>query len=118
MGWAILLLILIQSLEIHIMLWFSGSATAEHRVTHDLTFRGYDIKRNNCSVIANLYAVHYDPNTFPQPEKFRPDRFIDVEGGLIKNDSVIPFGMGKYSWTSIITSLSQRNHLMDVDIPY
>ena len=69
-------------------------------MTHDLTFRGYNIPRNNCGVMANLYPVHYDPNTFPEPEKFRPSRFIDENGGFIKNDSVIPFGMGKEMDTS------------------
>ncbi len=69
--------------------------SVSHRVLKDLTFRGYNIPRDNCIVLANLYAVNYDPKTFPNPELFNPDRFINDDGKLIKNDTVIPFGMGK-----------------------
>ncbi|CAH1790745.1 unnamed protein product, partial [Owenia fusiformis] len=71
-------------------------------------------------LIPNLYAVHHDPNTWPNPEKFDPSRFIDEEGKLQNHDKIIPFSMGKrvcpgeavakMSLFLVLTSLLQRYH--------
>ena len=45
-------------------------------------------------ITANLYSSHIDPNDFPEPEKYKPSRFIDEDGKMINSDRVIPFGMG------------------------
>ena len=37
-----------------------------------------------------------DPKTFPEPSKFRPSRFLDDDGKLVKTDLVIPFGLGTF----------------------
>ena len=66
-----------------------------HSALNDTTFRGYTIPRS-ADIFANLYGVHMDPNIFPEPSKFRPNRFLDGEGKLIKTDLVIPFGVGAF----------------------
>lgn len=46
------------------------------------------------SVIIPVYALHHDPQYFPNPEKFMPERFlekINEDGNLI----YLPFGDGK-----------------------
>ena len=68
--------------------------SAPHTALRDSVFRGYTIPRENCLIFANLFAVHRDPGLFPDPEIFNPSRFIDSDGLLLKNDSVIPFSMG------------------------
>lgn len=45
-------------------------------------------------IIANLYAVHRDPNTFKDPNIFRPERFIATDGKFTKSPNVIPFSVG------------------------
>ena len=48
-------------------------------------------------MIASFTAVHHDPQLFPEPEKFIPERFLDEKGGLVNTNYVIPFGLGKKS---------------------
>ena len=36
-----------------------------------------------------------DPEHFPDPDVFIPERFIDEDGKFIKDEQVCPFGVGK-----------------------
>ena len=67
-----------------------------HTVREDVTLQGYTIPRN-ANILANLHAVHHDPKSFPEPDVFRPERFLDPDGHLVKDDHIIPFGMGKFT---------------------
>ena len=70
-----------------------------HRCTKKFTLRGYTIPANTLC-LSNIYAVHMDPNNFPQPEVFRPERFLSEDGRKIrKSDFLIPFGIGVSSIT-------------------
>ena len=42
-----------------------------------------------------MYCVHKDPELFPDPETFKPERFIDEEGKLQNTQYVIPFSIGE-----------------------
>lgn len=41
-----------------------------------------------------IYAFHHDPNFFPDPEKFDPERFSDENKHNIKSGTYLPFGTG------------------------
>ena len=43
----------------------------------------------------NLYAVHMDPVTWPEPEVFNPSRHLTEEGKINKRDELIPFSVGE-----------------------
>lgn len=43
-------------------------------------------------VIIPVYALHYDPQYYPNPQKFDPDRFIDTN--YKSNGRFLPFGDG------------------------
>jgi cytochrome P450 len=45
-------------------------------------------------VLVPIYALHHDPDYFPDPEKFDPERFSDDKNGIIKNYTYLPFGSG------------------------
>jgi Cytochrome P450 len=45
-------------------------------------------------VLVPVYALHHDPDYFPDPEKFDPERFSDENKGNIKNFTYLPFGSG------------------------
>ena len=45
----------------------------------------------------NIYSVHMDATFWKDPEVFRPERHLDNDGRIIRNDHLIPFGVGKFS---------------------
>ncbi|KAH3789028.1 hypothetical protein DPMN_167195 [Dreissena polymorpha] len=61
-----------------------------HSSTETVTFKGYAIPPD-AAVIYDLVSVFSDPAIWGDPLVFRPDRFIDDHGKLIKRDELIPF---------------------------
>lgn len=41
-----------------------------------------------------IYGIHHDPNYFPEPEKFDPERFSDENKHNIVPGTYMPFGVG------------------------
>ena len=48
-------------------------------------------------MIPDLKSVSMDPNTFPDPEKFDPTRFLDGYGKCCGKNKFFPFSIGKYT---------------------
>jgi len=42
-----------------------------------------------------MAAILMDPIAFPDPDQFKPERFIDQKGCFVPHPNVIPFGIGK-----------------------
>ncbi|XP_055353890.1 cytochrome P450 2J2-like [Paramacrobiotus metropolitanus] len=63
--------------------------------TEDVKIHGYEIPAGTI-ITPNLYAVHMDPQYFPEPQRFNPERFLDKEGNLKpKVEGFLPFSIGK-----------------------
>jgi cytochrome P450 len=45
-----------------------------------------------CTLVANTYLIHHDPEIYPAPRAFRPERFLDNPPGTY---TWIPFGGGR-----------------------
>ena len=61
----------------------------------DFKFHGYIIPKGT-TIYPSLYTMHYDPEVFPEPEKFRPERFLSQDlKSVLKVDSLIPFSVGR-----------------------
>ncbi|KAF6201208.1 hypothetical protein GE061_005655 [Apolygus lucorum] len=68
--------------------------TISHRASKTTEVMGYLIPKDTV-VIANLYSIHMDKDHWKDPEVFRPERFLDENGGIIKDPWLMPFGLGK-----------------------
>ncbi|XP_043196959.1 cytochrome P450 2J4-like [Amphibalanus amphitrite] len=73
----------------------SGIGVA-HVSTAEFQLGGYTVPRG-AQVISNLAAVHLDGRLFPEPHRFRPERFLDERGQLRPSRALMPFSVGRRS---------------------
>jgi len=45
-----------------------------------------------CSLVLNSYLIHHDPEIYPDPDRFQPERFLNEQPGTY---TWIPFGGGR-----------------------
>ncbi|XP_059152561.1 cytochrome P450 2D15-like [Physella acuta] len=65
-----------------------------HVCAQDTVLNGFTIPEG-AQVIPNLDAVLKDKKIWGDPENFRPERFLDEQGNLIKREELIPFSIGR-----------------------
>ncbi len=56
----------------------------ERVVAHDMKFRGIHLPKDTVIAIPML-GLHFDPEIYPEPEEFRPERsvvYLDLPGHL------------------------------------
>ncbi|KAH9936845.1 cytochrome P450 [Epithele typhae] len=74
--------------------WFSVAPLGvPHAVTADDDHGGAHVPKGS-TVVANLYSILRDPRKFPEPETFRPERFLSDDGTAAK-EFTPPFGFGR-----------------------
>lgn len=64
-----------------------------HIANTDAMLNGYAIPKDSI-VIANLYSAHIDPKYWPNAREFRPERFQDATGSVVRKEGLVPFGDG------------------------
>jgi cytochrome P450 len=60
------------------------------RLSETAVVGGYTLPAGTILMVS-IYLVHHDPDTYPEPEKFDPGRFVD---GVPEDAAWIPFGGG------------------------
>ncbi|KAF8880683.1 cytochrome P450 [Infundibulicybe gibba] len=68
-----------------------------HSSTQDDEYDGYFIPKGSV-IIGNTWAILHDPEEFPQPEQFRPERYLNADGSpnLERRDpQAALFGFGR-----------------------
>lgn len=65
-----------------------------HKSTEDAFIGGYFIPKNSM-IVPNLYSVLMNEEVWGDPYKFRPERFLDANGDIIKSEQLVPFSLGR-----------------------
>ncbi|KAM4852112.1 cytochrome P450 2E1 [Thomomys bottae] len=65
-----------------------------HEATRDTMFRGYRIPKGTV-VIPTLDSLLFDSQEFPDPDKFKPEHFLNENGKFKYSDYFKPFSAGK-----------------------
>lgn len=65
-----------------------------HKILRDTQILGYDIPAGTW-VLAQICTVLWDPDLFPSPERFIPERFLDETDRLKNIEEFVPFSIGK-----------------------
>ncbi|XP_071454081.1 methyl farnesoate epoxidase-like [Hetaerina americana] len=65
-----------------------------HRATEDTTIAEYNVPKNTWFNLS-LWAIAHDPDKWNKPYEFRPERFIDENGQIIRDEVSLNFGYGK-----------------------
>jgi cytochrome P450 len=63
----------------------------------DITIRGYKIPKGTF-VMINMKQAHHDEREWPEPNGFKPERFLDSDGNFVgwsKLHAFMPFGLGR-----------------------
>jgi cytochrome P450 len=91
------------------------------KLTAPATIGGYELGAGSF-VLAAIAALHYREDTFPEPEEFRPERFLDAK---VDNYAWIPFGGGvrrcigaafaEYEMRTILREFVERAELRPAD---
>ena len=69
-----------------------------HVAAEDTTLQGFFIPKDTI-LLPNLWAVHHDANVWSEPEKFKPERFLDEDGNVHQpEDNYAPFSVGKFTF--------------------
>jgi cytochrome P450 len=68
--------------------------TFVHTAMQDTKLCGYDIPESTL-VFPGLYALHFDKETWGDPDNFRPERFLENGKLSLKADKSLPFGAGR-----------------------
>ncbi|XP_072974341.1 cytochrome P450 76M5-like [Typha angustifolia] len=76
----------------------AGPLLLPHMVAEsDVELCGYHLPRG-ARVLVNAWAVMRDPEVWPDPEAFKPERFLDPDSDLQGRDfGFLPFGSGRRS---------------------
>ncbi|TFK37751.1 cytochrome P450 [Crucibulum laeve] len=66
-----------------------------HKNINEDVYEGYSIPAGSV-VLGNVWGILHDENVYPEPETFRPERFLTKDGNVVSQDPVsTAFGFGR-----------------------
>ncbi|THH30749.1 hypothetical protein EUX98_g3443 [Antrodiella citrinella] len=88
----------IRAIMMETMRWMPVTAFGvPHAVTTDDEYQGYHIPKG-AMVVANQWAMLHNPEDYPEPDQFKPERFLDTDGNIdssVRDPTTIAFGFGR-----------------------
>lgn len=87
-------------------LYPAATISVPHKAIEDCQILGYHVPKGTL-VLANIWKLQQDPHVWPDPDEFKPERFLsrsstDVRG---QHFELIPFGAGRRACPGISFSL-------------
>ncbi|KAF7365092.1 O-methylsterigmatocystin oxidoreductase [Mycena venus] len=90
-----------------------------HATGEDDVYEGYFIPKGTM-VLPNIWAMVHDESTYPNPDQFNPERFLNADGQVTSDDHILAFGFGRRAcvgrhaadatvWATIVSILSTFN---------
>ena len=65
-----------------------------HTAASDTQLHGFEVPKG-AMIIPNLWHIFRDPKIWPEPEQFKPERFLTDDGKAVKPEELIPFSTGE-----------------------
>ncbi|RUS18930.1 cytochrome P450 [Endogone sp. FLAS-F59071] len=97
-----------------------ASIVALRRTTTDIDLGQYYIPKDT-NVVLDIYAMHHNPNNWPDPERFDPERFVDdnemgakAGAGVGANYSWLAFGNGARQCIGMNFALAEQRVLLSM----
>ncbi|ALC25080.1 cytochrome P450 hydroxylase [Streptomyces pristinaespiralis ATCC 25486] len=89
-----------------------GVVTLMRRTTEPVSIGGYELPAET-EVLMSLYALHRNPDLYPDPDRFDPDRWLPEQVAARPREHVVPFGAGnrkcigdRYAWMEATIALA------------
>ncbi|KAH9852971.1 CyP450 monooxygenase [Lenzites betulinus] len=70
-----------------------GPMGVSHRCMEEDVYRGWRIPKG-AIVVVNAWSILHDPEMYPEPEAFRPERFLDPNSDVL-DPTIVAFGFGR-----------------------
>ncbi|KAG2152829.1 cytochrome P450 [Suillus clintonianus] len=70
------------------------SGALAHRTTKDVIWENYCIP-SGTTVYGDVWCISRDPDVYPEPDAFKPQRWIDDQGNLREDLKFFTFGFGR-----------------------
>ncbi|THH30750.1 hypothetical protein EUX98_g3442 [Antrodiella citrinella] len=114
----------IRAIMMETMRWMPVTAFGvPHAVIADDEYNGYHIPKG-AMVVANQWAMLKNPEDYPEPDQFRPERFLDKDGNidpLVRDPTTIAFGFGRricvgrhFSHNTLCISIASILHAFNI----
>jgi cytochrome P450 family 3 subfamily A len=72
---------------------YPPSVTLNRAASTDYEYNDIKVRKGQIITVA-IYALHHDPEIYPQPEQFQPERFSDENKRKRDHQAYMPFGAG------------------------
>lgn len=97
-----------------------ASIVALRQTSADVDLGSYYIPKGT-NVVLDIYAMHHNPNNWPDPERFDPERFVDdnemgtkAGAGVGANYSWLAFGNGARQCIGMNFALAEQRVLLSM----
>ena len=73
-----------------------------HVAAEDTSLQGFFIPQGTI-LLSNIWAIHHNEDVWPQPDKFKPERFLKDDGSVHQpEENYAPFSIGKEHYLQFV----------------